>query len=59
MIRRQLDRMRRPNRQPVEWTVVWLDGSRDPDGPIRRRRRLLVFGWIVLSVPLRTVEWSR
>lgn len=43
----------------IEGGVVWLDGSKNPRGPIRRRWRLRLSGVLVLSVPLRTVPWSR
>ena len=51
---RLADRQRAYTR-PVESDVVWLSGT----GPIRRRWRLMLWGWVVLSVPLRRVEWSR
>jgi hypothetical protein len=45
--------------------VVWLDGSSHPNRPgehgrpIRRRLRLFIGQRCVLSVPLRSVGWSR
>lgn len=35
--------------------VVWLSQT----SPIRRRWRVYVLGCCVLSLPLRTVDWSR
>jgi hypothetical protein len=40
-------------------TTVWLDNSKRPGKPIRRRLRIYVGHRRVLSLPLSTVGWSR